>query len=140
RRAAESTPPPRFKRVVVLGIDGMDPEILKEAVERFPDRMSSFARLIREGGLNVLGTTTPPQSPVAWSSFITGMDPGGHGVFDFIHRDPTTRGVAPSTTRTRESRTIDLWGGRRIPLGGATESNRSGDAFWRILADHGIPA
>ena len=127
-------------RVVVLGIDGMDPDILRETLDRHPDRMKHFARLVGEGGLHELGTSTPPQSPVAWSNFITGLDPGGHGVFDFIHRDPRTRGVAPPTTRSTGESHIDLWGSWRLPTGGSVESSRSGKAFWTILAEHGIPA
>ncbi len=46
------------------------------------------------------GTSMPPQSPVAWSTFITGLDPGAHGIFDFIHRDPKTMTPYLSTTRT----------------------------------------
>jgi hypothetical protein len=73
----------RHPRVVVLGIDGLDPEILAETMAKYPERMRNFARLAQEHGIHPLGTSTPPQSPVAWSNFITGRDPGGHGVFDF---------------------------------------------------------
>jgi predicted AlkP superfamily phosphohydrolase/phosphomutase len=137
---AKAVPAPTHKRVVVLGIDGMDPDILQEAVAKFPDHMQNFARLIREGGAHRLETSTPPQSPVAWSCFITGLDPGGHGVFDFIHRDPVTRGVATPTTKSSPQRNLELWGNAQLPLGGDVESNRSGDAFWKILGDHGVPA
>ena len=128
---------PRF---VVLGIDGMDPEILAETIALYPERTANFAALVAEGGLHALGTSTPPQSPVAWSDFATGLDPGGHGIFDFIHRDPTTREPAPSTTKVDPSGHVDLWGDWRFPTGGDSESNRSGKAFWRILAEHGVPA
>jgi predicted AlkP superfamily phosphohydrolase/phosphomutase len=128
------------KRVVVLGIDGMDPEILQEAVAKYPDRMRNFARLIAEGGIHPLGTSNPPQSPVAWSNFITGTDPGSHGVFDFIHRDPVTREVASPTTKASATHAIGLWSGLQIPWGGGIESSRSGEAFWKILADHGVTA
>ena len=138
--APAGVPAPVYKRMVVLGIDGMDPDILKEAVAKFPDRVPNFSWLIGEGGLHVLGTSTPPQSPVAWSTFITGLDPGGHGIFDFIHRDPKTRGVAPSTTKTSEPHNLKLWGELQIPFGGDAETNRSGAPFWKILADHGVPA
>ena len=50
-------------------------------------------------------TSIPPQSPVAWSSFITGLDPGGHGIFDFVHRDPHTMVPYLSTTRTEPAAT-----------------------------------
>ena len=78
-RAGQSPSEPH-KRVIVLGIDGLDPELLAETVRLYPERMKNFAALMAEGdGIQSLGTSTPPQSPVAWSNFITGLDPGGHG-------------------------------------------------------------
>ena len=77
---------PEKPGVFVVGIDGMDPVILERMLAR--GEMPNFARLRDEGAFQPLGTSTPPQSPVAWSSFVTGMNPGGHGIFDFIHRDP----------------------------------------------------
>lgn len=134
---AGRTKHPRF---VVLGIDGMDPYVLRETIAKHPDRMRHFAELVAEGGLHELGTTTPPQSPVAWSTFITGLDPGGHGIFDFIHRDPTTRAPMISTAKVDEATTIPFFAGWQFPIGGGSEPNRSGAAFWTILADHGVPA
>lgn len=130
----------RHPRVVVLGIDGMDPEILQEAIARYPERMRNFAALARENGLHSLGTSTPPQSPVAWSNFITGLDPGGHGVFDFLHRDLVTRGAIPSTAVIEPAGAIELFGDWKMPTGGESRSNRTGEAFWTILARHGVPA
>lgn len=75
-------------RVIVLGLDGCDPQILKELIQQ--NKLPNFARLQSMGGLWPLGTTTPPQSPVAWATFLTGQDPGGHGLFDFLQRDPKT--------------------------------------------------
>ncbi|MEY2784276.1 MAG: hypothetical protein RL277_480 [Planctomycetota bacterium] len=134
---AATTP---HRRVLVLGIDGMDPDLLKEAIERYPDRMRNFAALVKEGsGIQRLGTSNPPQSPVAWSNFITGMDPGGHGIFDFIHRDPMTRDVAPSVTKSEVARNIPF-GDWQFPVGGDSESNRTGRAFWELLQEAGVPA
>src|SRR5207248_7780589 len=48
---------------------------------------SNFKALMAEGDFRPLQTSMPPQSPVAWSTFMTGMDPGGHGIYDFIHVD-----------------------------------------------------
>ena len=78
---AQSTP-----GVFVLGVDGMDPVILQRMVDE--GEMPAFARLIQTGSFQDLGTSWPPQSPVAWSNFVTGMNPGGHGIYDFIQRDP----------------------------------------------------
>lgn len=135
--ASETT---KHKRVVVLGIDGLDPDILKDVVARYPDRMRNFAKLIDEGNLAELGTSYPPQSPVAWSNFITGRNPGGHGIFDFIHRDPVTRGPLPGSVKEVHGSQIDLWDEWKFPIGGDTPSNRSGKSFWQILRDHGVPA
>ena len=85
-------------RLVVLGIDGMDPEILADVIARYPGQMPNFEQLAAEGGIHSLGTSTPPQSPVAWSNFITGRNPGGHGIYDFIHRNPVNRHLLPSTS------------------------------------------
>ena len=77
---------PVGKRILVLGIDGMDPAFL----ERHWDSLPNLNHLRQIGDFKRLGTTIPPQSPVAWSSVMTGMDPGGDGMFDFILRDPKT--------------------------------------------------
>jgi len=141
RHRPAGAPPTTHERVVVLGIDGLDPELLAEAMQRFPQRMQNFQSLVDEQGLHSLGTSTPPQSPVAWSNFITGLGPGGHGIFDFIHRDPLTRAPLPSTTKSTPTRNLSLWGDWQFPLGGGdSSSNRSGEAFWTLLARRGIPA
>lgn len=130
----------KHPRVVVLGIDGLDPEILAETMKRYPARMRHFAQLAREQGIHSLGTSTPPQSPVAWSNFITGRDPGGHGIFDFLHRDPVTRIPIGSTTVQEHGTTIPLWSDWKFELPGELNSNRSGDAFWTILERNGVAA
>lgn len=129
----EAAPGVKHPRLVVLGVDGMDPDILREVLERFPERTQNLAWLVAQGGLNDLETSQPPQSPVAWSNFITGRDPGGHGIYDFLHRDPVTRGMTSSTTITEPTSMFGLFGG-------ATVSNRSGKAFWQLLAERGVPA
>lgn len=132
---------PKYERVVVLGIDGLDPKLLQETMQRFPSLTTNFRRLIDEQGLHSLATSTPPQSPVAWSNFITGLNPGGHGVFDFILRDPKTRSPIPSTTKSTPVKTMPLWGDWQFPLGGGDSvTNRDGKAFWTVLAEHGVPA
>ena len=86
-------------RVIVLGFDGLDYELTRELIAAGPP--ASISRgWPRCGGFAPLETTMPPQSPVAWSTFITGLDPGGHGIFDFVHRDPKTMTPYLSTTRT----------------------------------------
>lgn len=127
------------KRVIVLGIDGMDPVLLAQFVE--DGRMPNFGRFMDEDHFRPLRTSTPPQSPVAWSSFITGMNPGGHGIFDFIHRDPATLSPYLSTSRSEEGAYALSMGSWRVPLSaGRVTLLRRGKAFWEILGGHGIPA
>jgi predicted AlkP superfamily phosphohydrolase/phosphomutase len=135
------TRPMTHAPVVVLGIDGMDPDLLKEVIQLYPERMENFRWLIaQEDGIQSLGTSTPPQSPVAWSNFITGQDPGGHGIFDFLHRDRMTRAPIPSTVVIEEGSTIHLPGKWQLAIGADSPTNRTGRSFWSILADHGVPA
>lgn len=106
-------------------------------------RMPNFAKLASEGGFWPLTTSIPPQSPVAWSNFITGADPGVHGIFDFIHRDPVHQALPYfSTNRIVEGEHKEPWkvGKYEIPSGGATnELLRRGTPFWNYLDERGIP-
>ena len=86
------------RKVIVLGIDGMDPHLLQKFVQQ--GKMPNAKKLMKMGGFSPLLTSVPPQSPVAWANFITGMNPGGHGIFDFIHRDPKTLLPYLSTSKT----------------------------------------
>ncbi|MFT5051496.1 MAG: putative AlkP superfamily phosphohydrolase/phosphomutase [Chlamydiales bacterium] len=139
--ASRSLPASTYPRVVVLGIDGLDPDILQEVMELYPERMPNFRKLIEQGdGIRSLGTSTPPQSPVAWSNFITGRNPGGHGIFDFIHRDPETYNLVPSTVTTGHSEPLNLPGEWQFPMDEGGDTNRTGTAFWTILRDAGVPA
>jgi predicted AlkP superfamily phosphohydrolase/phosphomutase len=130
-----SSSPRDKKQVIVIGIDGMDPSF----VERHWDALPNLARLRRKGSFRRLGTTMPPQSPVAWSTFITGLDPAAHGIFDFVHRDPATLQPFSSMSRTEEPRFHLPLGPYVLPL---TRSRiislRKGTAFWQILSERGV--
>lgn len=125
-------------KVLVLGFDGMDPNLVERLMAE--GKMPNFTALAEQGTFTRLQTSVPPQSPVAWSSFITGMNPGGHGIFDFIARDPATYLPFLSTTVTAEAkRTIKL-GKYIIPLShGEVTLLRKGKAFWEVLEEQGIP-
>ncbi|MGD9548559.1 MAG: alkaline phosphatase family protein [Candidatus Krumholzibacteriia bacterium] len=127
-------------RVLVIGFDGMDPILLERF--RAEGLMPNFEKFLAGGGqLTPFGTSTPPQSPVAWSNFITGMDPGGHGIFDFIHRDPETLLPFFSTSEAKGPTRFWQVGKWKIPLGGSEVNNlRQGTAFWELLSDRGVDA
>ena len=136
-------PPAKFPRMVVLGIDGLDPEILTEVIERFPNRTRNFQWLANLSGIHSLGTSTPPQSPVAWSNFITGLDPGGHGIFDFLHRNKASRNVIGSImTDVHPPHPWFTMGDWAIPdpFADQPEPNRTGTPFWVRMAEAGVPA
>jgi len=134
---AERSAPARTG-LFVLGVDGLDPVILDRLVAE--GRMPHFAALAREGSYQRLGTSNPPQSPVAWSNFVTGRDPGGHGVFDFVHRDPATYQPISSATPPVDDPGAALeFFGWVIPLASPEVVNtRGGTPWWDVLVEHGV--
>jgi predicted AlkP superfamily phosphohydrolase/phosphomutase len=139
-----------FPRTLILGIDGMDHKLLSKFM--LEGRMPNFSKLAAQGGFSPLWSSMPPLSPVAWSNFITGSNPGGHAIFDFIHRDPATympefsmAKVSPPPEKikiagiTCENEISLPFSSYTIPLtGGDTELLRKGTAFWQLLSDKHI--
>jgi predicted AlkP superfamily phosphohydrolase/phosphomutase len=122
--------------VIVLGIDGMDPAF----VERHWDTLPNLAQLRDTGHFGRLATTSPPQSPVAWSTFITGLEPAQHGIFDFVHRDATTLLPFSSMARTAEPKFTLPIGPYRLPLSQPKViSLRRGMPFWQLLSQIHVP-
>ena len=117
----------RQAKVIVLGIDGLDPHLTGRMMRA--GELPHLTRLAGSGAFLPLATSNPPQSPVAWSSMATGNNPGRHGLFDFLIRDPATylpemgilsrgNGLLPST---------------------AFRNPRQCPALWEILAEADIP-
>ena len=126
------------KKVLILGIDGLDPNLLSQFMAE--GYLPHFSQFSKNGSFSKLGTVMSPQSPVAWSTFITGMDPGGHGIYDFVVRDPLTMFPVFAMSRTTPPQHVINVGKWVIPLSsGKVEILRKGQAFWQILGDHGIP-
>lgn len=127
----------RIKRFVILGLDGLDPALAEKLMAE--GRLPNFSTLSGQGCFKRLGTTVPPVSPVAWSTFQTGSNPGKHNIFDFLTRDKNTYQPMLSSVDIRAPlRKFDL-GKFRIPLGKpAIRLLRKGKSFWKILGDQGI--
>ena len=83
----------RIKRVIVIGLDGLEPAIVEPMLAA--GELPNLARLRGRGGFATVATTSPAQTPVAWSTFATGTNPGGHGIFDFLRRDPADLPARP---------------------------------------------
>ena len=129
----------RAKRVIVLGLDGLDPGLVKEGLRE--GRLPNFRRLREQGGFRPLATTTPAMSPVAWSGFATGVDAGRHNIFDFLNRDLRTYQPVLSSTRISGSGRVFRVGPVRIPLGKPKmELLRRSKAFWQVLGENGVKA
>lgn len=134
-RTTDAAPP--SKKVIVLGIDGMDYRLTKKLMDE--GRLPNFSRLARGGGsFQALGTAVPPLSPVAWSDFITGMDAGGHGIFDFLHRDAETITPFFSTSKSTSEAPVLSFGKWQIPGSGKIELLRHGTPFWEVLEARGV--
>jgi len=127
----------RTKRVVVLGLDGLDYGLTQQWIQA--GLLPNFQAVTQQGGFLPLQTTLPAVSPVAWSGFATGADASRHNIFDFLTRDPHTYLAVLSSTRVTTR-------GKGLKLGHWTltgakqkiESTRKSKTFWRILAEKGV--
>ncbi len=130
-RTAERTAPAaskQYKKVLVLGMDGLDPNLLEEMMAG--GQLPGFRRLKEIGSFSRLQTTTPPESPVAWLAAATGCNPGRYGVYDFIHRRPAD--YTPDLAILKRGRQRAFGGG-----GSAYVPVTDQPAFWNILAEQG---
>jgi predicted AlkP superfamily phosphohydrolase/phosphomutase len=126
-----------IQKAIVIGFDGMEPSL----VERFIDRgvLPHFGRLKQHGTYRPLESTLPPLSPVAWSTFQTGVEPGKHSIFDFLHRNPKNYLGELSSARIQPGKRALRLGGFRLPLEKPTlRGLRKSQPFWRLLGDNGI--
>src|SRR5947209_384423 len=127
----------RVKRVVILGLDGMDHGLTETMLDE--GKLPHLAALRDKGCFRPLGSTVPPISPVAWSSFQTGVNPGKHNIFDFLTPDLRNYHAKLSSVEIRPPRRVLRLGKYQIPLGGASmRLLRKSRPFWNVLSDHGI--
>jgi len=127
------------KKAIILGFDGMDPHLTSVWMKQ--GYLPAFQKLKNSGAFFSLETSNPPQSPVAWANFITGMNPGGHGIFDFLHRDPDIYLPVFSAADSSDIGKMLSIGDYQFPLSSGEIKNLiSGKAFWQILEEHDIPA
>jgi len=125
------------KRIVILGLDGMDPGLAMKFMAE--GRMPYFKKLAERGVFRTLDTSHPSMSPVAWSTFTTGVDASGHGIYDFLTRDPCTYQPMLSSTDIRSAKRVANIGRYVIPL----EKPRikllqKSQAFWKLLGNRHI--
>jgi len=110
------------KKIIILGFDGLSPEIIEPMMKK--GELPNFLRLKEQGSYRKLSTTNPSQSPVAWTGFATGQNPGKNGIFDFIIRDPKTYGLNLSLSNTAK---------------GKPKKVIKSKCFWEYTSDKRIP-
>jgi predicted AlkP superfamily phosphohydrolase/phosphomutase len=92
------------EKVFILGLDGASPEVIESLIDL--GQLPAFEKLKKDGVMGKLRTTIPPITGSAWSSFMTGKNPGKHGIFDFITRKEGTYHLAPINSNLREGRSF----------------------------------
>jgi len=117
------------RKVIVIGLDGLEPGIVEPMLAA--GELPNLARLRGTGGYGRVRTTVPAQTPVAWSSFATGVNPGGHGIYDFLRRDPAT--YLPDLALNRYEQKNAFLPPKAVNL-------RRGKAVWQLLSEAGIPS
>jgi predicted AlkP superfamily phosphohydrolase/phosphomutase len=127
----------KSRRVVILGLDGMDPGIVTRYMRE--GRMPNFQKLAERGVFRPLDTSVPSMSPVAWSTFATGVDASQHCIYDFLTRDPCTYApVLSSTDMVAAKRVLNI-GRYMIPLGKARmKLLQKSQHFWKLLGEKNI--
>lgn len=98
-------------KTVILGFDGADAKLTEQWMNE--GKLPNLAKLREQGTFAPLRSTIPSQTPVAWSTFATGLNPGRHGVFDFLKRNPET--YRPDLALVTETRKPFLLG-KQTPL------------------------
>jgi predicted AlkP superfamily phosphohydrolase/phosphomutase len=127
----------RFQRIVILGLDGLDYGLTEKMLAE--GKLPHLDALRNEGCFKPLSTTLPSISPVAWSSFQTGTNPGKHNIYDFLTPDLNTYQPKLSSVEIRPPRRMLRLGKYHIPLGKAdVRLLRKSRPFWNYLGDYGI--
>jgi predicted AlkP superfamily phosphohydrolase/phosphomutase len=127
----------RTRRVVIVGLDGLEPSLVERYMQE--GMLPNFSALKQEGGYSKLGSTLPPVSPVAWSTYQTGVNPGAHNIFDFLTRDKRFCMPNLSSTKTEPPKKFLHLGKFIYPLGKAKISIlRKSQPFWKVLGKYGV--
>lgn len=121
------------EKVIIIGFDGMDPDFVQQFLGE--GLLPNFRKLADQGTFSSLGTTNPPESPVAWASFQTGLNPGGHNIYDFLTRSTET--YLPNLGMVVQEPPEFLW--NLIPIKMPhVEPMRKGTPFWVQTGKDGI--
>jgi predicted AlkP superfamily phosphohydrolase/phosphomutase len=128
----------KVKRLVIVGLDGFDPGLAQRYMDE--GKMPNFKKLAEQGCFHPLATAMPSISPVAWSTFATGVDASRHNIYDFLTRDPCSYMPVLSSTDTRTvPRTLNL-GLAKVPFGqrAVYKILQKSQPFWKLLGQNHV--
>ena len=94
-------------KVLVIGLDGATPELLNPWIEA--GELPNLQRLVKQGASGKLRSTLPPISSSSWSSFVTGVNPGKHGLVDFVYPEADSYKVTMVNAASRKTRALWNW-------------------------------
>jgi predicted AlkP superfamily phosphohydrolase/phosphomutase len=127
----------KVRKVILLGLDGLEPTICEPMMEK--GELPNMKKLMENGSYRRLGTSTPALSPVAWSTFSTGVDSSRHAIYDFLSRDRRTYLPKLSSSEVYGAQKFLRLGPLTIPFGkGGVRMLRKSKTFWKILSEHGV--
>lgn len=127
----------RVKKVIFLGLDGLDPRLTEQFMAE--GKLPNLVRLKEQGSYSRLRTTFPALSPVAWSTFATGVNPAKHNIFDFLNRNMKSYVPELAAAKVQNNTRVLKLGKLRIPLSRPrVELRRKSQPFWKLLGQQQI--
>jgi predicted AlkP superfamily phosphohydrolase/phosphomutase len=88
-------------KTIIIGLDAFDPTIFEKLHSE--GKTPHLSHFVKSGGYSRFSVSNPPQSEVSWTSIATGLNPGGHGIFDFVHRNPSSYAQIVSLLPTKKN-------------------------------------
>jgi predicted AlkP superfamily phosphohydrolase/phosphomutase len=91
-------------KILIIGLDGATFDLIKPWAAE--GKLPTFERLLQQGVHGELTSTIPPVTAPAWTSFMTGKNPGKHGLYHFIEPCPGSYEMRYTNARSRLAKTI----------------------------------
>jgi predicted AlkP superfamily phosphohydrolase/phosphomutase len=88
-------------KTIIIGLDAFDPNRFEELHEQ--GKTPNLSKFVESNSYSRFEISNPAQSEVSWTSIATGLNPGGHGMFDFVHRNPKNYGITVSLLPTKKT-------------------------------------
>lgn len=125
-----------IQKLIFIGFDGLDPRLTERLLAE--GKLPNLAHLQTSGGYHRLRTTFPVLSPVAWSTFATGVNPAKHNIFDFLNR--SIKSYIPELSSAKVNPPARTWklGPFQFSSPASVEGRRRSESFWTILGRYQI--